>query len=145
MILPDINLLIYAHDETSKYHSPAKQWWGDQLNGSQMIGLSWVTLLGFIRLLTNPRIYQNPYSPAEILPIVKTWLDQPHVKIIHPSEQHFKLLANLIEQIGTAGNLTTDAHLAALAIERGLILQTTDADFARFPGLKWNNPLKAES
>jgi toxin-antitoxin system PIN domain toxin len=110
-----------------------------------MIGLSWVALLGFIRLLTNPRIYQNPYSPAEILAIVKIWLEQPQVKIIHPSEQHFILLANLIEQIGTAGNLTTDAHLAALAIERGLILQTTDADFARFPGLKWNNPLKAEN
>ena len=145
MILPDINLLIYAHDETSKHHSRAKQWWEDQLNGSQMIGLSWVTLLGFIRLLTNPRIYQNPYSSSEILAIVKTWLEQPQVKIIHPSEQHFTLLANLIEQIGTAGNLTTDAHLAALAIERGLILQTTDADFARFPGLKWNNPLKAKS
>jgi toxin-antitoxin system PIN domain toxin len=145
MILPDVNLLVYAHDETSKYHPKARQWWENQLNGSQMIGLSWVALLGFIRLLTNPRIYQNPYSPAEILAIVKTWLEQPHVKIIHPSEQHFTLLSNLIEQIGTAGNLTTDAHLAALAIERGLILQTTDADFARFPGLKWNNPLKAEN
>lgn len=143
MILPDINLLIYAHDETSMYHSRARQWWENQLNGSQMIGLSWVTLLGFIRLLTNPRIYQNPFSATEVLAIVKTWLEQPHVKIMHPSEQHFTLLANLIEQIGAAGNLTTDAHLAALAIERGLILQTTDADFARFPGLKWNNPLKA--
>lgn len=141
MILPDINLLIYAHDETSKHHSPARQWWENQLNGSQMIGLSWVTLLGFIRLLTNPRIFQNPYSPPEVLAIIKTWLEQPHVNIIHPSEQHFTLLAGLIEQIGAAGNLTTDAHLAALAIERGLILQTTDADFARFPGLKWKNPL----
>lgn len=98
-------------------------------------------MLGFIRLLTNPRIYDNPYSPTEILAIVQTWLELPHVKIIHPSAQHFALLATLIEHVGTAGNLTTDAHLAALAIERGLILQTTDADFARFPGLKWNNPL----
>jgi hypothetical protein len=72
---------------------------------------------------------------------VRTWLEQPHVKIIHPSDQHFDLLADLIKRVGTAGNLTTDAHLAALAIERGLILQTTDADFARFAGLKWNNPL----
>ena len=141
MILPDINLLIYALDETSKYHSRARPWWESQLNGSQMIGFSWVGLLGFIRLLTNPRIYRNPFSPAEILAIVKAWLEQPHVKIIHPSDQHFALLAKLIKHIGTAGNLTTDAHLAALAIERGLILQTTDADFARFPGLKWNNPL----
>ena len=73
--------------------------------------------------------------------IAQTWLELSHVKIIHPSAQHFTLLAHLIEKVGTAGNLTTDAHLAALAIERGLILQTTDADFARFPGLKWNNPL----
>lgn len=106
-----------------------------------MIGLAWVGVLGFIRILTNRRMYENPYTPSEILDIVRSWLEQPHVEIIHPSERHFTLLANLIEQIGTAGNLTTDAHLAALAIERGLILQTTDADFARFPGLKWNNPL----
>jgi hypothetical protein len=143
MILPDINLLIYAYDESSKDHASAKSWWEDRLNGSQMIGLSWVTLLGFIRLLTNPRIYRNPYSPPEALAIVESWLEQPQVKIIHPAEQHFRLLAELIRQAGTAGNLTTDAHLAALAIERGLILQTTDADFARFPGLKWENPLKS--
>lgn len=141
MILPDVNVLIYAYDASSKDHARARQWWESQLNGSQMIGLSWVVVLGFIRLLTNPRIYQNPYTPAEILAVVKTWLEQPQVKIIHPSEQHFKLLKKLIEQLGTAGNLTTDAHLAALAMERGLILQTTDADFARFPGLKWRNPL----
>lgn len=141
MILPDINILIYAYDESSKHHSVAKNWWEEQLNGSRMIGLTWATLLGFVRLLTNPRIYHNPYSPPEVITIVKTWLEQPHVKIIHPSDQHFALLANLIQKVGVAGNLTTDAHLAALAIERGLILQTTDADFARFPGLKWVNPL----
>ena len=142
MILLDLNLLVYAYDETARHHSKARPWWEDRLNGSQMVGLSWVALLGFIRLLTNPRIFQNPYSPGEILTIVGTWLEQPHVKIIHPSERHFTLLAELIRQIGTAGNLTTDAHLAALAIERGLVLQTTDADFARFPGLKWENPIK---
>ena len=141
MILPDVNILIYAYDQSSQWNSPAKRWWEDQMNGSQMIGLSWVTVLGFIRLLTNPRIYQNPYSPSEMLEIVKSWLEQPHVKIIHPSDRHFALLADLIKKAGTAGNLTIDAHLAALAIERGLILQTTDADFARFPGLKWKNPL----
>lgn len=142
MILPDVNLLVYAYDATSKDHPKAKQWWEDQLNGSQMIGLSWVGVLGCIRLLTNPRIFKNPYSPPEILDIVGVWLGQPHVKIVHPADQHFNRLADLIRQVGTAGNLTTDAHLAALAIERGLILQTTDADFARFSGLKWNNPLK---
>ena len=142
MILPDINLLVYAYDPRSRHHAPARHWWEDQLNGSRMIGLAWVGVLGFIRILTNRRMYENPYTPSEILDIVRSWLEQPHVEIIHPSGRHFTLLANLIEQIGTAGNLTTDAHLAALAIERGLILQTTDADFARFPGLKWNNPLR---
>lgn len=141
MILLDVNVLVHAHDETARHHVRAKQWWGDQLNGSRLVGLSWVGLLGFIRLLTNPRIYENPYSPAAIIAIVRTWLEQPQVKIIDPSDQHFTLLANLIEHVGTAGNLTTDAHLAALAIERGLILQTTDPDFARFPALRWNNPL----
>lgn len=141
MILPDVNILIYAYDQSSQWNSPAKRWWEDQMNGSQMIGLSWVTVLGFIRLLTNPRIYQNPYLPSEILEIVRSWLEQPHVKIIHPSDRHFGLLTDLLKSTGTAGNLTTDAHLAALAIDRGLILQTTDADFARFPGLKWKNPL----
>lgn len=142
MILLDVNLLVYAYDGSSKDHLQARQWWEDQLNGSQMIGLSWVGVLGFVRLLTNPRIFKNPYSPQEILDVVDVWLRQPHVKIVHPAEQHFSRLASLIIQVGTAGNLTTDAHLAALAIERGLVLQTTDADFARFPGLKWNNPLK---
>jgi len=142
MILLDVNILVYAYDANSRHHAHARQWWENQLNGSQLIGLSWVGVLGFIRLLTNPRIFQHPYSAEEVVAIVDTWLLQPHVKMIHPSEQHFARLAGLIRQLGTAGNLTTDAHLAALAMERGLILQTTDADFARFPGLKWHNPLK---
>jgi len=142
MIFPDVNILVYAHDETSKDHAAARQWWEDQLNGSRMISLSWVVVLGFIRLLTNPRIFQNPYAPSEILRIVGGWMEQPHVRIVHPPEAHFKRLAKLIEHVGTAGNLTTDAHLAAIAIERGLILHSTDADFTRFAGLKWRNPLK---
>jgi toxin-antitoxin system PIN domain toxin len=141
MILPDVNILVYAYDETSKRHALARQWWEKRLNGTQLIGLPWVVVLGFIRLLTNPKIYANPYSSPELLAIIGTWLEQPQVKIIHPSERHFTLLADLLEQTGTAGNLTTDAHLAALAIERGLTLCSTDADFRRFPGLKWKNPL----
>jgi len=142
MILPDINVLIYAHDESSPHHSQARQWWEQQLNGTHAIGLAWVVLLGFIRLLTNRRVCQNPFTPEEILDIIKTWLELPHVSIIHPSDRHFARLADLIREVGTAGNLTTDAHLAALAMERGLILHTTDADFTRFPGLKWKNPLR---
>ena len=97
MILPDINLLVYAHDSTSKHHRQAFLWWKERLNGSQMIGLAWVTILGFIRLLTNRRIYQDPFSPEEVLGILSTWMDQPHVKIIHPSDRHFLILKDLIK------------------------------------------------
>ena len=142
MIFPDVNILVYAHDETSKHHAAARQWWEDKLNDSRTVHLSWVVVLGFIRLLTNPRIFQNPYAPSEILVIVGGWLEQPHVRIVDPPDSHFKRLALLIKHIGTAGNLTTDAHLAAMAIELGLILHSTDADFTRFPGLKWKNPLE---
>jgi hypothetical protein len=142
MILPDINLLVYAYDASSPHHERARVWWEEKLNGSLMIGLSWVALLGFIRLLTNGRIFHNPYPVAEVLDIVASWLEQPNVRIIHTTDHHFEGFAGLIRQAGTAGNLTTDAHLAALAIERGLVLHTTDADFARFPGLKWKNPLR---
>lgn len=142
MILPDVNLLLYAHDETAREHAAAKAWWHERLNGTRLVGLAWVAVLGFIRLATNPRVFQAPYTPGEVLEIVNTWLAQPQVRIVHPSEDHFALLSRLIAEAGTAGNLTTDAHLAALAIERGLVLHTTDADFARFPGLKWRNPLK---
>lgn len=142
MILPDVNLLLYAHDETTRAHTVAKGWWQEQLNGPRMVGLAWVVVLGFIRLVTNLRVFHAPYAPVEVPEIVRTWLTQPQARIVHPSEGHFDLLARLIEQAGTAGNLTTDAHLAPLAIERGLILQTTDTGFARFPGLKWVNPLK---
>jgi toxin-antitoxin system PIN domain toxin len=145
MIFPDIDILIYAYDGTSKHHAAAQRWWEDRLNGSQMIGLSWVVVLGFIRLLTNPRIFQNPFPPPEILAIVEGWLGQPHVRIIHPPDTHFNTLAQCIKHLGTAGNLTTDAHLAAIAIERGLVLHTTDTDFTRFPGLKWRNPLKCST
>ena len=86
MILLDVNLLVYAYDANSRQHTPARQWWENQLNGSQMIGLSWVAVLGFIRLLTNPRIYQQPYSAEDVVIIVDSWLQQPHVKIIHPSD-----------------------------------------------------------
>lgn len=143
MIFPDVNILVYAHDETSKHHAAARNWWDGCLNGSQMISLSWVVLLGLVRLLTNPRVFQNPYPPPELLAILDQWLAQPHVRIVHPPDSHFTRWAGLIKHIGTAGNLTTDAHLAALAIERGLILHSTDADFARFPGLKWKNPIES--
>lgn len=104
--------------------------------------LSWVVILGFIRLSTHPRVFVRPYMPSDALERVREWLSLPHVTIIHPSESHLEKLSGLLGETGVAGNLTTDAHIAALAMERGLVLFTTDADFARFSGLKWRNPLK---
>ena len=144
MVLPDVNLLLYAHNTLDPKHEAARCWWDERLAGPDGIGLAWIVILGFIRLGTHPRVFTAPFHPEQAVERVAEWLSLPHVKIIHPSDRHFTVLAKLIEHLGTAGNLTTDAHLAALAIERGLILQTTDADFARFPGLKWENPLKAE-
>jgi toxin-antitoxin system PIN domain toxin len=139
--MPDVNILIYAHDRSSPVHSRAHAWWEDRLNGSRLIGLSWMVLLGFIRVSTNSRIYRQPRSVDEILTFIENWLTLPHVEIVEPSERHLEILSGFLRRLGTAGNLTPDAHLAALAVERGLILQTTDGDFARFPGLKWRNPL----
>jgi toxin-antitoxin system PIN domain toxin len=142
VVLPDINILVYALDKSSPHHRAAREWWEEQLNGTQAVCLPWVVLLGLIRLLTNPRIFNNPYEASEVLAIIEGWLVLPHVRIIHPTDAHFELLGKIIGSVRTAGNLTTDIHLAALAIERGLTLCSTDADFARFPGLKWKNPLK---
>lgn len=141
MILPDINLLLYAHHPRAPQHPQALAWWNGCLQGSEGIALAWAVIQGFVRITTHPRIFQNPLPVAGALERVEEWLTLPHVHLIHPAQTHFHRWSELLNQIGTAGNLTTDAHLAALAIERGLILHTTDADFARFPGLKWKNPI----
>ena len=141
MILPDINLLIYAHDPRAAHHQRALQWWNQCLQGHEGAALAWVVILGFVRIATHPKVSARPMTVEDAIGRVEEWLSMPHIHLIHPAKSHFQTWSSLLRGVGTAGNLTTDAHLAALAIERGLILQTTDADFARFPGLKWNNPL----
>jgi hypothetical protein len=141
VILPDINLLIYAHNSRTIHHRKALHWWNDCLQGHEGIALAWVVVLGFVRIGTHARIFERPMTVDDALGRVEEWLTLPHIHLIHPTQNHFATWSIQLKRLGTAGNLTTDAHLAALAIERGLILQTTDADFARFPGLKWNNPL----
>ncbi len=142
MILPDINLLIYAHNPGAGQHQKALAWWNECLQGSEGVALAWAVILGFVRIATQPRIFERPMTVGDATGRLEEWLALPHVHLVQPAPTHFATWSALLKQVGTAGNLTTDAHLAALAIERGLILQTTDADFARFPGLKWNNPLK---
>ncbi|MDX2079444.1 MAG: type II toxin-antitoxin system VapC family toxin [Terrimicrobiaceae bacterium] len=142
MILPDVNLLIHAYNSESAEHENARKWWESRMAGPEGVGLTWVVVLGFIRITTSRRILKNPYPLNEILDIVGEWLELPHYDLVHPGGAHFTHLEGLLRKAGAAGNLTTDAHLAATAIERGFILYTSDADFSRFPGLKWRNPLK---
>lgn len=141
MILPDINLLVYAHHVRASNHQKALSWWNQCLQGNEAVALPWAVLLGFVRIVTNRKVFENPMLVGDAIGRVEEWLSLPQIHVVHPAQTHFAIWSSLLKQVGTAGNLTTDAHLAALAIERGLILQTTDADFTRFPGLKWNNPL----
>jgi uncharacterized protein len=143
MILPDVNVLVHAHNTDSAVHQQARQWWDACLRGPEGVGLAWATLLGFIRLTTNRRIVAHPLPIADITKRMASWLDLPHVHVAQPSDAHFARLRVELERLGTGGNLTTDAHLAVLAMERGYVLYTTDTDFARFPGLRWVNPCKA--
>ena len=141
MILPDINVLIHAHNTGSPRHEAARTWWDTALGGTEGIGLAWVTILGFLRITTHRGVLGNPMTPADACSRIEEWLALPHVHIPVPAEGHFSRLRANLENLGTAGNLTTDAHLATLAMERGYTLCSTDTDFARFPGLKWRNPV----
>jgi toxin-antitoxin system PIN domain toxin len=141
--LPDVNLLLYAVDEGAVRHEPARAWVEERLSGSETFAFTWVVLLAFIRLTTSPRVFQSPLSTSEALDLVDSWLAQPCVTVVHPTSRHAPVLRDLLEPLGTAGNLTADAHLAALAIEHGAELCSTDRDFSRFAGLRWANPLEA--
>jgi uncharacterized protein len=140
--LPDVNLLLYAVDESSARHGPARAWVEERLSGAETFALAWAVLLAFIRLTTSSRVFQSPLTPSQALDLVDSWLAQPCATVVHPTSRHAPVLRQLLEPLGTAGNLTTDAHLAALAIEHGAELCSTDTDFSRFAGLRWTNPLE---
>lgn len=140
MIIPDVNILVYAYNKDAKQHAAARRWWEDTLAQPQPVGLPWVTILGFIRISTQRRIIDRPMFARDAIARVRSWLELPNVEIISPGDRHGEILFRLIEEMGTAGDLTTDAHLAALAIEHRAQLVSTDTDFARFRGLRWFNP-----
>jgi hypothetical protein len=141
VILPDVNLLIYAHDTASRDHAAAKAWWDGVLSGDEPVGLAWATLLAFVRLTTNRAVFQEPLSVEEAVETVERWLTQPHVRVVQPAHRHAEYLFGFLRALGAAGNLTSDAHLAALAVEHGATLCSADSDFGRFPRLKWKNPI----
>jgi uncharacterized protein len=142
MIIPDVNILVHAYNPNSAGHAQVRQWWEETLNQSRPVALPWISILGFIRVSTHRRILENPMFPAQAIRVVRSWLEIRNVQIISPGETHAQILFSLLEELGTAGDLTTDAHLAALAIEYQAELASTDVDFARFPRLRWFNPLR---
>lgn len=141
MILVDANLLVYAHVDTFSEHAAARDWLDRVLNGPSQVGLPWESLLAFLRLVTNPRIFERPERTPDAWRQVEAWLGADTVWIPQPTERHAEILAGLLAAPGVQANLVPDAHLAALAIGHGLELCSTDGDFARFPELRWENPL----
>jgi len=139
--LPDVNLLLYALDETSPHHGRARAWLEELLSGTEAVGFTWQVLLAFLRLSTRPQLFTTPLHPAEAFDVVDGWLAQPCALVLHPTDRHLDVLRGLLEPLGTAGNLTADAHLAALAVEHGGEVYSADTDFGRFRGLRWTNPL----
>lgn len=141
MILVDANLLLYAEDGLSPKNEAARGWWDDALSGSAPVCLCWPVLSAFVRISTNPRVFERPLSLEQACARVQSWLDQPCTRLVHPTQRHWEVFQDLLLRGKAAGNLVTDAHLAALAIEHGCKLYSTDRDFSRFPGLQWVNPL----
>ena len=143
MILVDANILIYAHVSSFAQHRAARDWLDRQLDGFAPVGLPWVSLLAFLRLVTNPRVFEHAEPMAGAWNQVAEWLGCETTWVPEPTERHAELLGQFLDLLGTHANLVPDAHLAALAIEHGLTLCSADSDFARFPGLPWLNPLAA--
>ena len=143
MIVSDVNLLLYAYDSSSPHHARARSWLEGRLSGVEAFGFAWATLLAFLRLSTSPYIFESPFPVDEALDVVDAWLAAPCSTVLQPGPRHAVLLRQLLAPAGTAGNLTSDAHLAALALEHDAELCSADADFSRFAGLRWSNPLAA--
>jgi toxin-antitoxin system PIN domain toxin len=136
-------LLIYAVNADAPQHAAARQWLDGRINGTARVGLPWASLLAFLRLITSPRIFQRPLGMADAWSQVDTWLNSGPVWVPAPGQRHAEILARLLAAPGVHGNLVPDTHLAALAIEHGLELNSADGDFARFAGLNWHNPIAA--
>ncbi len=141
MIVVDVNILIYAVNRDSPDHHKAKAWLEAAISGTETVGLPWIVLLAFLRLTTRPGLFQKPLGVDAAFDVVDAWLQQSSVTVPEPTARHLQTMRDLISPLGTAGNLTSDAHLAALAIEHGAELCSTDNDFGRFNRLRWRNPL----
>ena len=141
MIVPDINLLVYAYNREAPLHDEARSWWEGLINGSERVGIPWVVVTGFLRLLTQRATLTHPATPSQAMSFVDAWFRYPHVTPLNPGSSHLSLLRDALDAAGVGGNLVTDAHIAALAIEHQAEVHSNDMDFGRFPGLRWRNPL----
>ena len=141
MILVDINILLYAIDADSPHHRRVLSWWESALASNEPVGLYWTTVIGFVRVCTQHRSVEKPIEPVESLRFVDEWLNHPNVMLVDPAPNHWELFCDLIVGVGRAGKLTTDAHLAAIAIGNGAQLASCDVDFSKFSKLRWVNPL----
>jgi toxin-antitoxin system PIN domain toxin len=142
VIVPDINLLVYAYNSDAPDHDLARRWWEASLSGTRPVGLAWAVVLGYLRLMTSGAVLVDPFVPGEVIEHVRAWLQRPNVVILHPGPRHLDLLDQLLAAAGGSASLTTDAHLAALAIEHQAEVCSNDSDFSRFPGLRWSDPLR---
>ncbi len=143
MILVDANILLYAEDSLSEHHTAAVKWWDAQLSGESSVGLAWQVIQAFIRIGTNPRLHKRPLTIGEATDRVESWFDQPNVRLVQPGDKHWNIFRKLLRETKAVGNLVSDAHLAALALEHNCEMCSTDSDFAKFPALKWRNPIQA--
>lgn len=141
MIVVDVNLLIYAVNEDSPDHKKAKSWLEAAISGTETVGLPWIVLLAFLRLTTRTGLFQKPLTVNAAFDLIDAWLQRPSVTVPEPTSRHLQTMRDLILPLGIGGNLTSDAHLAALSIEHGAELCSTDSDFGRFSRLRWRNPL----
>ena len=141
MIVLDANILLYAYDSASAYHKKARAWVENVFSGAALVGLPWQTIAAFLRIITNPRLPGERFTLDEAVQVVDSWLVQPNIQLLAPGEDHWFRFREMITEVKAPGGLVSDAQLAALTIEYGGVLHTTDRDFARFPGLRWTNPL----
>lgn len=141
MIIPDLNLLLYAEIAAFPEHAAARKWWEAALRGSEDVALTMLTMFGFVRISTNPKAFDPPLAVDAAIDRVNAWLEQPNTRVLLPGPRHLEIAFQLLRDLGAAGNLTTDAQLAAFAIEHNATVCSNDTDFARFSGLRWRNPL----
>ncbi|MDI6773815.1 MAG: PIN domain-containing protein [Verrucomicrobiota bacterium] len=141
MILVDANILLYAEDQLSPRHVKARTWWDASLSGSSPVCLCWIVLGAFIRIGANPRVFGHPIVLDQAISRIQSWMDQPCARIVNPTERHWTVFQRMLREGQAVANLVLDAHLAALALEHGCELISTDSGFSRFSGIRWRNPL----